>query len=148
MKYIRDYKLFESKVNYTRIGDIKNDIEGILIELIDDKFYVDVKMNKYVILKDISSFNTISLSNNNDRRYSCVTITIRNSKKYNTNDIEDYVLTVIDYLKTKWGDKIPGYKIPDRLEKTFYTFDGRWTTYSEFPKNIQLRQFVVCIRKY
>lgn len=138
MKYI---KLFE----WTSEHDIENDIDGILIELLDEGFFIEVKMGKYVVLKGKNYL--ISFSDNNDRRYSCVTIIIKNKNKYNTNDIEDYVLTVIDYLKSKWGDKIPGYKIPDRLEKTFYTFDGRWNTYTEFPKDIQLRQFVVCIRK-
>jgi hypothetical protein len=142
MKYI---KLFE----WTNENDIKNDIDGILIELIDDKFYVEVKMDKYVVLKSSSTFEkTISFSNNNDRRYSCVTIIIKNKNRYNTNDIEDYVLTVIDYLKSKWGDKNSyGYEIPDRLEKGFYTFDGRWNAYTEFPKDLQLRQFIMCIRK-
>ena len=141
MKYI---KLFE----WTSEHDIENDINGILIELIDDNFYVEVKMDTYVAIKTSSTFEeTISFTKNNDRRYSCVTIMIKNKKRYNTNDIEDYVLTVVDYLKTKWGDKIAGYKIPDRLEKTFYTFDGRWNTYSEFPKDLELRQFMMCIRK-
>ncbi len=141
MKYI---KLFE----WTSENDIENDIDGILIELVDEGFFIEVKMDKYVVIKSSSTFEkTISFSKNNDRRYSSVTIIIKNKNKYNTNDIEDYVLTVIDYLKSKWGDKITGYKIPDRLEKTFYTFDGRWNTYSEFPKDLELRQFMMCIRK-
>jgi hypothetical protein len=34
MKYIRDYKLFESKA----FDDIKTDVEGILVELLDKGF--------------------------------------------------------------------------------------------------------------
>jgi hypothetical protein len=38
MKYIRDYKLFESKA----FDDIKTDVEGILVELLDKGFSLNV----------------------------------------------------------------------------------------------------------
>lgn len=141
MKYI---KLFE----WTSEHDIENDINGILIELVDKGFHTEVRMDGYIVLKSWKFDNTISFSNNNDRRYGCVTIIIKNRNRYNTNDIEDYVLTVIDYLKSKWGDKIIGYKIPDRLKKNFYTYNGTWNEYTEFPKDLKLRQFALSIRKY
>jgi hypothetical protein len=134
MKKIIDYKLFESKL------DIKNDIDGILIELVDNGYFIEVKMDKYVVL----SIKNRIVSNDE----SSISIVIKNTKIYNSNDIEDYVLTILDYLKVKFAG---------RLEEKFYTgmqnmmspeYAGRWNTYSEFPNDLYIRQFVVCIKKY
>ena len=135
MKKIIDYKLFESKL------DIENDIDGILIELVDNGYFIEVMMDKYV---GLSIRNRIQVSNDE----SSISIVIKNTKIYNSNDIEDYVLTILDYLKVKFTD---------RLEEKFYTgmqnimapeYAGRWNTYSEFPNDLYIRQFVVCIKKY
>jgi hypothetical protein len=136
MKKIIDYKLFEIKL------DIKNDIDGILIELVDNGYFIEVKMDKYI---GLSIRNRIQVSNDE----SSISIVIKNTKTYNSNDIEDYVLTILDYLKVKFTD---------RLEEKFYTGMqdkdmisaeyGRWNTYSEFPNDLYIRQFAVCIKKY
>jgi hypothetical protein len=43
MKYINNYKIFESKLD-------NKIIDGILIELVDNGYFIEVKMDKYVVL--------------------------------------------------------------------------------------------------
>lgn len=147
MKHISGYKLFENKDN------IENDIDGILIELIDNEFNIDVKMNKFVVINTNSYLEKfIRFESENDKRYPCVSIEIKykGGYSYNTNVIEDYVLTIIDYLIIKWGDKSGyGYTIPHKLDIKFYYKNGRsFKTTSEFPKDTRIDKMVVCVKKY
>jgi hypothetical protein len=136
VKHIRDYKLFEGKLE-----DIKNDIEGILVELVDNKYIIEVKLDEYVVLS--AGKNRMLYSNDK----SSITIAIKSSKIYNSNDIEDYVLTVLDYLKSKFTDKLEEKFYTGMQDMNFPETTGKWNTYSEFPKNLYIRQFIVSIRK-
>jgi hypothetical protein len=93
MKYIRDYKLFESKA----FDDIKTDVEGILVELLDKGFSLNVYEGVF-IYSNANHINTFRVDSNVEG----ITIRIENSEIYKTSDIEDYILTVIDYIKIEW----------------------------------------------
>jgi hypothetical protein len=84
--------LFESKA----FDDIKTDVEGILVELLD-KGFLNVFMKVFYIFK-CKSYKYFRVDSNVEG----ITIRIENSEIYKTSDIEDYILTVIDYIKIEW----------------------------------------------
>jgi hypothetical protein len=84
--------LFESKA----FDDIKTDVEGILVELLDKGFLL-MFMKVFYIFK-CKSYKYFRVDSNVEG----ITIRIENSEIYKTSDIEDYILTVIDYIKIEW----------------------------------------------
>jgi hypothetical protein len=83
--------LFESKA----FDDIKTDVEGILVELLDKGFLLMWRCFYIFKCKSYKYFRV-------DSNVEGITIRIENSEIYKTSDIEDYILTVIDYIKIEW----------------------------------------------
>lgn len=145
MKHIRDYKLFESK----EFDDIETDIEGILVELKDKGYYFTV--HKGVVDRKISKVNTYSSILNINDKVDGIVIKIRNTDF--KGDIEDYILTVIDYIKIQFDiSEIIIYDSNNRnwwnMSTQFHTRLGldRWDWFKL--KNYQgITDFVISIRK-
>ncbi len=146
MKYIRDYKLFESK----EFDDIKNDIEGILVELIDKGFVFNVYKGVVNIKrpKDPNAYyNTFSI----DSDVEGLVIKIENTE-IKINDIEDYVLTVIDYIKMEWdiseiviydSNRFDWWNMSTQFSKKF----NRSFDWFRLNKNSKINNFAISIKK-
>jgi hypothetical protein len=75
---------------------IKTDVEGILVELLDKGFLLMfMKVFLYIQMQSYKYFRV-------DSNVEGITIRIENIEIYKTSDIEDYILTVIDYIKIEW----------------------------------------------
>jgi hypothetical protein len=155
MKYINDYKMFES-LSAIQFSDIRDDVEGILIDLIDKGCYVDV----YPGVVDLKQSNQppnypnqsgLFVPLNMDHESDGIIIKVGGTEKFKGSDIEDYVLTVLDYLKIKYTND---------FNATYYTNSGyRWNTYSDlysltddgfyFPQSsdYEFARFAISIKK-
>ena len=88
MKHI---KLFEKFLNFDE-ELLKDDIDGILVELKDEGFEITTSIFKTMGRKTIS----IALHRAVNNKYS----------NFNTNDISIYFLTLVDYIKYKLGTEL------------------------------------------
>lgn len=149
MKYIRDYKLFESK----EFDDIKTDIEGILVELKDKGLIFDVY--KGVAYRKISE-NPHAVSNifSIDSNIEGIVIKIENSEIYKTSDLEDYILTVIDYIKIQWDiSEIVIYDTGNSGNRNWWNMSTEFSIkfginrWSWFKLNRKTNSFAISIRK-
>lgn len=145
MKYIRDYKLFESK----EFDSIKSDVEGILVELKDKGLIFNVYDGVVAIKRSKDKYsNVFSI----DSDVEGIVIKIEDTE-IKISDIEDYILTVIDYIKIEWDiSEIVIYdsnlnfwwNMSTEFSKDFGVF--RWDWF-KLNKNSKISKFAISIRK-
>jgi hypothetical protein len=143
MKYINDYKMFES-LSDIAFSDIRDDIEGILIDFTDKGCYVSVYPG-VVYLKQSNQPPNYPNQFNMDHESDGIIIKVGGTEKFKGSDIEDYVLTILDYLKIKYTNN---------FNATYYTNSGyRWNTYSDLysltneSSDYEFTRFAISIKK-
>jgi hypothetical protein len=142
MKYIDDYKMFES-LSDIGLSDIRDDVEGILIDFSDKGCYVNV-YHGVVYLKQSNQPPNYPNQFNMDHESDGIIIKVGGTEKFKGSDIEDYVLTVLDYLKIKYTND---------FNVTYYTNSGyRWNTYSDLrlmceSSDYEFSRFAISIKK-
>jgi hypothetical protein len=138
MKYINNYKMFES-LSAIQFSDIRDDVEGILIDLIDKGCYVDVYPGA-VDLKQSNQppyyINNFSIDEEGDGIY----IKVGGVTHFKSIDIEEYILTVLDYLKIKYTRD---------FSTTFYVYNqSRWNTHTDYSSiDYSFYKFIISVKK-
>jgi hypothetical protein len=104
MKHLRTYKTFEKSgvIHDEDEQRILDSIEGIFVDLEDDGFIVDTTLGWEKLL--------VIIHNGEPEWDSEDTV-------FTYSQIEDKVLTLIDYIKKKWGDKLLIKYIYKKLDK-------------------------------
>ena len=89
MKHLSDFKIFES--NQTIVSDIREDIQDILVDLVDDGFSYNLHINdwnkNYKLLPDNIEVNWVSVE-------------ISKKGNWNLNDIDDYIIRLVTFLNS------------------------------------------------
>jgi hypothetical protein len=138
MKYINNYKMFES-LSAIQFSDIRDDVEGILIDLIDKGCYVDV----YPGVVDLKQSNQPPYYINNfsiDEEGDGIYIKVGGVTDFKSIDIEEYILTVLDYLKIKYTRD---------FSTTFYVYNqSRWSTHTDYSSiDYSFYKFIISVKK-
>lgn len=104
MKHLRTYKTFEKSgvIHDEDEQRILDSIEGIFVDLEDNGFIVDTTLGWEKLL--------VIIHNGEPEWDSEDTV-------FTYSQIEDKVLTLIDYIKKKWGDKLLIKYIYKKLDK-------------------------------
>ena len=104
MKHLRTYKTFEKSgvIHDEDEQRILDSIEGIFVDLEDDGFIVDTTLGWEKLL--------VIIHNGEPEWYSEDTV-------FTYSQIEDKVLTLIDYIKKKWGDKLEIKYVYEKLDE-------------------------------
>ena len=89
MKHLDKFKIFESKE--TLVSDIREDIEDILIDLVDDGFSYRLFINDWQ--KDYKSLS-------GENKVNWVSIEIIKQGEWGLNDIDDYIIRLVTFLST------------------------------------------------
>jgi hypothetical protein len=98
MKHIKIFEKFDNKTKVLE-DKIKNDIDGILIELLDKGFrtYKKIEINNY---KGYESYFHFKIDMKPVTGYNGY------KKQFKYEEVKDYIHTVIDYLKYAINDNI------------------------------------------
>ena len=125
MKYIKKFEAYKVDNN------IKQDIEHILGEVLDDGFSLD-----------------IDFGYDDDYRQSLI-VTIERGLSFNSDLVEDYLVRLVDYINTKYEVlkyKYAIYKrIPSRTTDGINTFTTDTKYFQEFPNDSDVKSIGVDI---
>jgi len=116
MKYIKNFE------SYRLSSNVEQDIKDILDELLDDGFKIDIDF----LYKDDYKQNLM--------------ITIENEISFNSNLVEDYLVRLSDYIKSRYEVLESKYtiymRIPSRTLDGINTFTTDTKYFQEFPNDI------------